>query len=33
VPVEPRKLASLRCKLNGQEPSLAIFAITTESAK
>ena len=33
VPVEPHKMASLRCKLNGQQPSLAIFAITTESTR
>jgi hypothetical protein len=30
VPVEPHKLLNLRCKLNGQQPALAIFAITTE---
>jgi hypothetical protein len=33
VPVEPHRLVNLRCKLNGQQPSLAIFAITTESPK
>jgi hypothetical protein len=33
VPVEPHKLANLRCKLNGQQPSLAIFAVTTENPK
>ena len=33
VPVEPYKLANLFCKLNGQQPALAIFAITAESPK
>ena len=32
VPVEPHKLLDLRCKLNGQQPALAIFAITAEQA-
>ena len=32
VPVEPHKLVNLRCKLNGQQPALAIFAITAEQA-
>jgi hypothetical protein len=33
VPVERgTKLSGLRCKLNGEQPALAIFAITTEQA-
>ena len=31
IPVEGGKLASLHCKLNGQQPALAIFAVTAES--
>jgi beta-glucuronidase len=31
IPVEGGKLASLHCKLNGQQPVLAIFALTAES--
>jgi hypothetical protein len=30
IPVEGGKLASLHCKLNGQQPALAIFALTAE---
>jgi hypothetical protein len=30
IPVEGGKLASLHCKLNGQQPALAIFAVTAE---
>jgi hypothetical protein len=33
VPVEPHKLANLRCRLSGKQPALAIFAITTENPK
>jgi hypothetical protein len=32
VPVEPHKLSTMRCKLNGQQPALAIFAITAEQS-
>ena len=32
IPVEGEKLASLSCRLNGQQPALAIFAITAEQA-
>jgi hypothetical protein len=32
VRVESHKLASLRCKLSGQQPPLAIFAITAEQS-
>jgi hypothetical protein len=31
IPVEGEKVASLHCKLNGQQPTLAIFAVTAES--
>ncbi len=31
IPVEGASVAKLRCRLNGQQPALAIFAITTES--
>ena len=30
IPVEGGKLTSLHCKLNGQQPALAIFAVTAE---
>lgn len=30
VPVGPGRVESLHCKLNGQQPALTIFAITTE---
>jgi hypothetical protein len=30
IPLEGGKLASLHCKLNGQQPALAIFAATAE---
>ena len=30
IPIEGGKLASLHCKLNGQQPALAIFAATAE---
>ncbi len=32
IPVEGEKLTSLTCKLNGQQPALALFAITAEQA-
>ncbi len=32
VPTDPERLVSLRCKLNGQQPALAIFAITSEQS-
>ena len=32
IPVEGGKLASITCRLNGQQPALAIFAITAEQA-
>jgi hypothetical protein len=32
VPIESHKLASLRCKLNGQQSPLALFAMTAEQA-
>jgi hypothetical protein len=32
VPVEGSRIESLHCKLNGQQPALAIFAITVEQA-
>ncbi|MFN8008826.1 MAG: glycoside hydrolase family 2 TIM barrel-domain containing protein [Terriglobia bacterium] len=32
VPVEGEKLTSVTCRLNGQQPALAIFAITAEQA-
>jgi hypothetical protein len=32
IPIEGGKLASLHCKLNGQQPALAIFALTAEIA-
>jgi hypothetical protein len=30
IPVEVGRLTNLRCKLNGQQPALAIFAVTAE---
>ena len=32
IPVEDLTLASIRCRLVGQQPPLALFAITTETA-
>jgi hypothetical protein len=32
IPVEGEKLASLHCRLNGEQPALAIFALTAEVA-
>jgi len=32
VPVGPGRVESLHCKLNGQQPALTIFAITTEQS-
>ena len=33
IPVESGTLSSLRCKLNGQQPALAMFAVTVEHAQ
>jgi hypothetical protein len=32
IPVEAHKLMRIRCKLNGEQPPLALFAITTENS-
>jgi len=30
IPVDGKSVAKLRCKLNGDQPPLGLFAITTE---